>query len=169
MWSNERFSSIRTTTWLIAARLPLPVPFPLPFPVPADIGALPIQLSPAGRRSRADPLTTLPGVPLARGGFVRGGPGRLRDLLVRVVTAEGVEHVLGVRVGAARDRVEQRHLLADGNRLTEADRQVVRVRGLVVTGQGPQGGRAPGEVVGVELKLRRHVARPADVVDARQR
>src|SRR6202035_3217534 len=108
MWSNERFSSISTTTWLIAAR------FPLPFPVPSDIGApFPVQLSPAGRRSRADPLTTLPGAPLARGGFVRGRPGRLRDLLVRVVPAEVVEHVLGVRVGAARHRVEQRHFLAD--------------------------------------------------------
>src|SRR6202020_1916863 len=105
MWSNERFSSIRTTTWLIAARLPAPLTVPFPFPVPSDIGApFPIQLSPAGRRSRADPLTTLPGAPLARGGFVRGRPGRLRDLLVRVVSGEVVEHVLGVWVGAARHR-----------------------------------------------------------------
>src|ERR1700733_9699049 len=110
MWSNERFSSISTTTWLIAARLPLP----FPVPVPSDIGApFPVQLSPAGRRSRADPLTTLPGVPLARGGFVRGRPGRLRHLLVGMVPAEVVEHVLGVRVGAAGHRLEQRHLLAD--------------------------------------------------------
>src|ERR1700722_7211646 len=146
MWSNERFSSIRTTTWLIAARLPVPLPVPFPFPEPSDIGApFPVQLSPAGRRSRADPLTTLPGVPLAGGGFVRGRSGRLRDLLVRVVPAEVVEHVLGVRVSAARHRVEQRHLLADRYRLAEADRQVVRIRVLVVAGQRQQVGGDPGE------------------------
>src|ERR1700733_6566875 len=96
---------------------------------------LSLQFSPAGRRSAPAPPVTLLALALARCGFVRGGPGRLGDLLVRVVLAEVIEHVLGVRVRAAHHRLEQGNLLAQRYRLAEADREVARVRGLVVAGE----------------------------------
>src|SRR5215469_15909392 len=113
MWSNERFSSISTTMCWIADR-----------PVPAPSGVVTV--------------TTLAGLTAARRGLVRGGAGRLGDLPVGVVLAEVVEHLGRVRVRAAGHAVEEHLLAARWHGLAEAERQVLRVRELLVDGEGEQ-------------------------------
>src|SRR3984885_12436077 len=94
--------------------------------------------APSGRRSRANPTTTLSGSVAARGGFVRRGPRRLGDLLIRVVFAQVVEHLHGVGVRPAGHALEQQLLAARGDRLAEADREVLRVGELLVDSDAEQ-------------------------------
>src|ERR1700730_4348302 len=155
MWSNERFSSMRTTTWVIAARpVPPPADVVIGAPFPGQAAGSGRAAAPSGRRSRAGPTTTLSGLVAARGGFVRRGPRRLGDLLVRVVFAQVVEYLHGARVRAAGHALEQQLLAAGRNRLAEADREVLRVGELLVDGEGQQVGGDPGEVIRRHLKLR---------------
>src|SRR5487761_834419 len=141
---------MRTTMWLIPAR-------------PAPAGVVMGAPSPTGsRRAGAPgPTTTLSGLVAARGGFVRRGPRRLGDLLVRVVFAQVVEYLHSVRVRAACHALEQQLLAAGRNRLAEADREVLRVGEFLVDGEGEQVGGDPGEVLRRHLELRGEVDRAA--------
>jgi hypothetical protein len=61
-----------------------------------------------------------------------------------VVFAQVVEYLNGVRVRAAGHALEQQLLAARGNRLAEADREVLRVGELLVDGEREEVGGDPG-------------------------
>ena len=92
--------------------------------------------------------------------LVQDLPRFLRDRLVRVVLADVLEHVQGIRMRAARDQVEERGGVAIGRQgLGERLGELVGVGVLVVAGDGEQVGRHPGQVVRVRLQVRRATGR----------